>query len=572
MTASHPRPHDHAAKTLPSNATTFDRRAVMRGAVGTATAALVAAQTVPRLTFAQDATPATAVPVTDNGFVRSTVEGVSDVCLQLPQPFTSTSGTPGSGGTVRAFTISYAVPGPGRDDNQYWQELERRLGVTWEVDQTPQANYGEKAATYLAGGDLPDLFYINPGQGAPQLYQALTQGAFTDLTAYLTGDALQQFPNLAAFPQYAWDNSKFQGTTYGIPLPGGVASDLPFYRTDWATTLGIAPSRSLGPDAVMQLLTGFSNGDPDGNGSPDTWGTGRFGNGWTGWDNGFAMFMHRVPQGWRVNADGSLQYFIETDEYRQALQFLTTVFANGGYHPDSGSMSFASELDAFIAGRTGFHTEAFGSFFGESGATAKLQQVNPNATIDYFIPNGADGLPGVTYNNPGFFGMVGIPSSITDEERILELLRIVDYLAAPFGSEEWLFKNYGIEGVDFTRDANGNPLTTDLGTLERGALTYFVGNPSVTYIPDDPQIGLVIQQGQYDAVAVGINNPVLTLYSEANISEGPSLDQYGTDQMTAIVTGRESFDTLDSAIQEWRDRGGDQIRQEFQESMQQSGG
>ena len=552
--------------------TTIDRRSVVRGALGATAAALVVPQTGPRVSFAQEATPATASPVVDNGFVRSTVEGVSDVCLQLPTPFASTSGVPGSGGTVRAFTISYAVPGPGRDENQYWQELERRLGVTWEVDQTPQANYGEKSAVYLAGGDLPDLFYLNPNQGAPQQYQALTQGAFTDLTSYLTGDALRQYPNLAAYPAYAWNNSKFQGKQYGIPLPGGIASDLPFYRTDWATKLGVTPSRTLGPDAVMQLLTGFTNGDPDGNGSPDTWGTGRFGNGWTAWDNGFAMFMHRVPQGWRVNADGSLQYFIETDEYRQAIDFLSKAYAGGGFHPDAASMTFASESDAFVAGATGFHTEAFGSFFGVDGATSRIQKVNPSATIDYFVPSGPDGLPGVTYNNPGFFGMVGIPSSISDEERINELLRIVDYLAAPFGSEEWLFKNYGVDGVDFTRDANGNPITTDLGTLERGALTYFVGNPSVTYIPDDPQIGLIIQKGQYDAVAVGINNPALTLYSETNTSEGPALEQFGTDQMTAIVTGRQPFDSLDSAIAEWRSRGGDQIRQEYQESMQQSDG
>lgn len=56
--------------------------------------------------------------------------------------------------------------------------------------------------------------------------------------------------------------------------------------------------------------------------------------------------------------------------------------------------------------------------------------------------------------------MVGIPSSVTEEERILGLLHILDYLAVPFGSEEWLFKNDGIVRVDFTRDANGNPLTT----------------------------------------------------------------------------------------------------------------
>ena len=568
--------HDDGRSTVNTGVDTpraMDRRTVFRGMTGAVGAAALAPQLGRRTATAQDATPAgTASPVVDNGFVRSTVEGVPDVCLKLPQPYKSTSGTPGSGGTVRAFTISYAAPTPGRDSNQYWQELEKRLGVTWEVIETPQPDYGEKSTALLASGDLPDLFYINPNQGASQQYQALAQGAFTDLTPFVTGDSLKQFPNLATFPAFAWNNSKFQGKTYGIPLPTGVASDLPFYRSDWATTLGIQPTRTLGPDTVMQLLTGFTTGDPDGNGNPDTWGTGRYGDGWAGWDNGFAMFLHRVPQEWRLNGDGTMTAAVETDEFRQALQFLTNAYAAGAYYPDAAGMTYTAETDAFVAGKTGFHTEAFGSFFGTGGVTDKLHQVNPNAAIEYFVPHGADGKPGVTYNNPGFFGMVAIPASITDKDRIAELLRILDYLAAPFGSEEWLFKNYGIEGVDFTRDDKGNPISTDKGTLERGALTYFVGSPQVIFYPDNPEDGLIVQKGQYDAVAVGIDNPALTLYSPANIEKGPALNQFATDQATQIVTGRQSFDSLDGAIAEWRSRGGDDIRKEYEDALKQLSG
>ena len=37
----------------------------------------------------------------------------------------------------------------------------------------------------------------------------------------------------------------------------------------------------------------------------------------------------------------------------------------------------------------------------------------------------------------------------------------------------------------------------------------------------------------------------------------------------AIITGQDSMDRLDSAIEEWRSRGGDKIRQEFEEALQQ---
>ena len=545
------------------------RRAALAGAAASATA-LVAA---PRITFAQDATPPSGTPELDNGFARSTVDGVPDVCIQLPQPYAATAGVPGRGGTVRAFTISYATPGPGRDDNSYWQELERRLGVTWEVDMTPQPAYGEKSSAYFAGGDLPDLFYLNPNQGAPQQWQGLAQGAFLDLTDYLTGDGLAQFPNLAAFPEFSWRNSRFQGRQYGIPLPGGIASDLPFYRSDWATTLGISPTRTLTTDVVAQLLTGFSTGDPDGNGSPDTWGAGRFNSGWTTWDNGYGVFGHGVPFDWRQEADGTMTAMVETDEYRQALQFVTDAYAAGAYHPDAATMSYSAALDTFVAGGTGFHSESFGSFFGATGVGTRIQQVNPAGTLEYFVPHRADGTPGVTWNTPGFFGMVGIPASVGgDEERVLELLRIMDWLAAPFGSEEWLFKTYGIEDTHFTRDERGNPITTEQGTLERSALTYFGGTPSVIFTPEEPEVGLVVQQGLYESVAVGIDNPALTLYSETEISTGPSLDQFATDRVTAIVTGREPITAFDGVVQDWLDRGGQQIRGEYEQALQEQGG
>ena len=347
--------------------------------------------------------------------------------------------------TVRAFTIGYQAPPVPRDDNQYWQELEARLGVTWEIDIAPQPNYGEKSAAYLAGGDLPDLFYLNPGQNATQQYQAMAQGAFLDLTPYLTGDSLQQFQNLKNYPQYMWDNNTFQGKIIGVPNPTG-----PRGRPTRSTastgprTVGIDPSD---PDAAAAMLAAFSSGDPDGDGSANTWGLGRFGSGWLGWDSTIAYRMYKLPNNWRLNDDGTLTHLIETDEFKEAIAYLTDLHAKGAYHPDAASMTFSDAQNNFIGGAIGLHTEGTGSFFGKNNVGDRQRQANPDARITN-VPNVAvDGGPGVTHNRSGAFGMVAIPASVTDEERILELLHILDYLGAPFGSEEREFLNSGIEGV-----------------------------------------------------------------------------------------------------------------------------
>lgn len=544
------------------------RRTLMKGAAGAATmagAGLLGGQSALGQA-APEASPA-AGAAGDEFFFPSGVDGVPDAYLHPPDPFASYDGVPGEGGTVRSFILTYTPPPTPRDENQYWQELKERLGVTWEPVLTPQPDFGARSATLIASGDMPDLFTINPGQNAAQQYQAMAQGAFLDLTPYVTGDALQEFPNLATFPQYMWDNVMFQGQIFGVPKPLWRNGNLPYHRSDWASALGLAPGTL---EESRELLLAFTNGDPDGNGNEDTWGMGRFEGGWQAWDNRLAFPMFSAPQGWRLNDDGSLEYTVETEEYRLAVEFLRQLFEDGGYHPDAAGMTFSDAQNNFIAGSTGVHTEGFLSFYGVGSVTDRAQDINPEAQTAPWFPIGPDGNPGIVYNETGFFGYTGIPSSVTDENRTMELLRILDYFAAPFGSEERIFISSGAEGVHHELRDNNVRITNDLYQTESSGLAGVMGGLAIYYYPDTPEIVFDIQENAIRALELGVDDPTRPLYSETNISEGPTLTQFGQDTITSIVTGRELLDLLDSVIEEWRSRGGDQIRAEFEEAIQQS--
>ena len=567
-------PHRSSGPAVPRS---MSRRQVLRSAPAGA-AALGALAALPRISFAQDATPMATPgaigsgtqPVPGQIQYSSGRDGVPDAWLALPEPFVSSAGAPGTGGSVRALTLSYAPPPPGRDSNQFWQELERRLNVTWEADLVPQPQYGEITSARLAGGDLPDIFYLNPGQNAAQQYQAMEQGAFNDLTDYLTGDALQQFPNLSRIPQYVWDNVKFQGRILGVPATHTARfGNVPFYRSDWAQTVGMAGSQ--GPDQVRAMFQAFTQNDPNGNGSPDTWGAGRYEGGWLPWDNTLASTMFRVPVDWVLNPDGTLTSMMETEEYRQAVAYMAQLFQDGSFHPDAANMTFSSARDAFVGGSTGLHSGGFLAFWLASGTIDQVQVVNPAATVDPLLPIGADGQPGVVRNTPGFFGFNGIPASITDEERVLELLRILDYLASPFGSEEWTFLSYGIEGVHFERDANGNPIVNDLGREEMSNLLYLMPPLPTLYFPEQPDLALTVMDYAVQLIDMGIDPPTRGLFSPTDVEQGPSLAQFGGDSINSIITGRSSIDDLDSIVADWRDRGGDQVRTEYEEALQERG-
>ena len=503
------------------------------------------------------------------GKLPSPMIGVPDGYTTLPTIAKSYDGVPGRGGKVTVFTIAYQPPPTPRDDNKFWQELEKRLGASWEPIITPQPDYGNKSAALLAGGNLPDLFYLNPGQNATAQYKAMDQGAFTDLTPYVTGDAIKTYKNLATFPDYMWNNVKFKNKILGVPKPLQRNGNVGFYRADWARKLGKDVPKS--GDELHDLLVAFARNDPDGNGQADTWGLGRYGTDFVGWDDArVAMNMYGAPFTWRKNADGTLTHQIETDEFRQGIDFLRRLYADGAFHPDSAGMTFAQCQGAFLASKIGIHSEGLGNFYSptiEGTAYFKLRQSDPNAELAPNYPQAVGGAKAVTRNTQGSFGFTAIPATVgRDQERVKELLRILDYIASPFGSEEWFFLNYGVEGVDHQLN-DGIPLLTDRGIAERGDLTYVMANLPVLYFPRAPEAVAPAQNMAFEIMKIGIDDPSWPLYSATNVAKGPELVQFGFDSITPIVTGRAPLSTLDDVIKEWKSRGGDQIRQEFEQSM-----
>jgi putative aldouronate transport system substrate-binding protein len=542
----------------PSDAA-YSRRTVLRAAGAAAGLAGLAG----RGTRAQS-TPPPGGLVEGVDYFPSPMPGVPAAYLKPPAPFRSVAEVPGAGGTVTMFTRLGGEPIPLRDQNAHWQELERRLGVTLEPTfATPDA-YGQQVATLVAGGALPDLFYVNPAMGAGSLYQVIEQGAFADLTDHLSGDALQAYPNLAGLEAQVWENVKIGGKIYGVPKPVNRYDNIPFSRADWAEALGLgAPADA---DAFAALLTGMARGDPDGNGQQDTWGHGGLG-------VDIVSRMFRAPNGWRLTDGGGLVHLVETEEYRQTLAFLRPLHEAGALHPEA-PLNGQQDRDAFLAGQLGTHEEGFIPFFGATGLRVRVKELSrtPTARVEGLIPPGHDGGAGVMHNNLGFAGFVAIPAAAAqDEARLQELLRILDYLAAPDFSEEKIFLDLGLEGVHHTLGEDGARVLTEQGRSEIGAnvLSYMVRREGqVFYFPGGPSGDA--QEAQRLAAAIlplGVDNPTWGLVSPTNLEQGAILGGLVADAETGIVTGREPLDALDRLVADWRSRGGDQVRREYEEAL-----
>jgi len=516
--------------------------------------------------LANQATPG-ATPQSSNGAIISSVEGVPNAYTSYPERVTTVPTPPGSGGAVRMLTLSYSPPPTPKDQNQFWQELERRLGVTYEAELVPIANYNEKIATEFAGGDLPDLFYLLPGATRPLIFESFEQGAFADLTDFVSSDAINEYPNLAAIPAYLWESVKVNGRVWGVPKAVLQNNDPTYYRKDWGDALGFPAMENA--QQISEYLVAAAKNDPDGNGTADTYGLSPYGG---NWDSFIINQIFRVPFGWRLNDDGTLTNALETDEYKQALDFAKALYESGAYHPDAANLTVEQATDLMLSGRTGMASNGFAALFGQNGYRTTIKEQVPTADLQPVVLPGADGGKGVTYAGPGYFGLTGISArAAQDEARFKELLGVLNYLVAPFGSEEATFLMYGIEGVHSEPADGGGFTLTDQGSADRSALVYPFLSENYFFYPGQPGEAELAQKFNEEMASVAVSNPVRNLFSQTQGDSGAELSQFVIDTYTALVTGRESIDTFSAFVDEWRSRGGDQIRSEYEEALRNAG-
>src|SRR5712691_4788555 len=145
---------------------------------------------------------------------------------------------PGLGGDVTALTSLPFAPPPPIEDNPAWQAINKELNANMKVRMVPSGDYANAVATTMAGGDLPDLFYFNAfGPTTADLPQFL-KTAYTDVTPFLAGDAITDYPNLAAFPTASWIPTVFDGALFGVPVVRPPWNYVWYVNQTWLGSIG----------------------------------------------------------------------------------------------------------------------------------------------------------------------------------------------------------------------------------------------------------------------------------------------------------------------------------------------
>jgi putative aldouronate transport system substrate-binding protein len=478
-------------------------------------------------------------------------------------PLKSVAKPIGNGEEVNAMMYTTQAPPTPMDNNTAWQQVNKELGVTMKLPLIQLADYTTKLNTTIASGNLPDLLSLGAGNGqAIQNLPEFLSQTCADLTQFASGDAVKEYPNLANLPSFAWRNAVFNDRIYAVPV----------VRTSVSAAIMFAKGRVLEPvtgvtfknaDDFLRVMKDLTQP------SAQQWGLGATSGGAvTGVPGTLTYFLESfgAPNVWREQ-NGKLTKDWETEEFKAALGFMRNLWQSGVMHPDTPTATVNQAAQNFYAGRTVLWQNGF--TIGDVAWNRAYAQ-DANFGMRGLAPFSHDGTSKPVHHlGPGAALLTVIKKG--SQEYVRKMLNVLNYFSAPFGTAEFLLIWYGIEGDQFQFDTNGNPAVSDKGQTDLFIPWPNIGSPSsVLYNARTADYARVMHQDAMAILWLGIQNPVVGLYSKTNAQRAASLNQAMADGLTNIIFGRAELSSLDQLVKDWRSQGGDQIRTEYEQTLQAS--
>ncbi|CAH8704843.1 extracellular solute-binding protein [Paenibacillus thiaminolyticus] len=467
------------------------------------------------------------------------------------------AGDEGKKYSVSAMNILYGAAPPTTNSSGI-KAIEERYGIEFKYIPVAAGDYANKIGVTVASGDMPDLMLLEDTNA--NYFSWAGNGMFLPIEDYI-----KDYPNLSKIPQEIWDMLTYEGHIYGVPRLRGIPFQTMVIRQDWLDKLGLKMPATY--DELYTVMKAFAENDPDGNGKKDTYGFALDGN-FSGFNGLFGSYRS-LRFGWFEDGQGGITHGYLMPNAKDAVAFLARGYKEGLFSPDYTIKKGTQTSEDFQTGKAGIignwtYTAFTKSWFDKAYSINKDFRVAPIPPLT--APDGYKGYG--KYH--GFYGFFVMPASLgKDEGKVKKLLSILDDQIGDEGAE---FMKWGVENDHFKVE-NGEKMLTDKGLTE-GTGKYLLTNHAAEgewiYNPDDTdelkkmkdESFKVAMEGEpYSDQSVGLFSPT---YSE----KGKELDQYLTDQVNKIILGERPVDDYDKVIQEWKDRGGEQVVKEFNEAYQ----
>lgn len=333
------------------------------------------------------------------------------------------------------------------NDNEFYQEMERRTGVHLEFEMVSSADYQTNFNLMIASGNLADMIYVGASYYAEGVDAAIDDGYFLDLTD-LVDEYMPNYEKIRTsdiqYELLSTTDSGRLGAVYELrQSKQGPWLGL-WIRQDWLDDLGLDTPVTF--DDYHEVLTAFKN---------EKGATAPLILNFSGSDGEFGTMSGglNVLNSWQLDETGKVNFGPYMDAWKEYVTIMHQWYTEGLIDPDfMATDERTADMAKVVTGASGVFAALY-----TMPSVYEAASEDPNMNLAPVNP---------PVMNEGDEGHIRLRDSYTsgntaisaDSENWEVALRWLDYLYTDEGA---LLANYGVEGDTFEFDENGEPVFTD---------------------------------------------------------------------------------------------------------------
>ena len=484
-------------------------------------------------------------------------------------------------------------------DNAYTRYIKSVINVQ-NVDafEANDNQYDTNVSMAISTGSLPDIMVVSSQDEVEQLVGA---GLIEDLTESYNNCISDRIRKMyESYGDSLKDMVTYDGKIMALPETNITdGPNLVWLRKDWMDKLGLSEPHTI--DDVVNIVKHFISEDPGNNGEdaagkPNTVGlavdtdvTGE-----CGYSSEFLLDIifacfGAYPKQWIMNDDGEIVYGSVTDEAKEALSYINSLYNQGVIDNDFLLRTSTNICELIENGLCG---SFFGPWWAPNNPLANAVSKNPDADWQpYLIATDSDGTTSYHSQNPCYKYVV-VRKGYEHPEIAAKMISVMFDKVRFDCTDSEEFKNYYQLNVEPT----ARPLSINVDYNNALSICYRNIDATISGRKNPDSLEL-LERSFYDACSEYIKNANKTstqwaaymsrikacsLIAQDNIKVVDSLYFKTTDTMKShwwrlkakekeaylkIISGEEDISYFDTFVKEWNEQGGQIITSEVSESM-----
>ncbi len=484
-------------------------------------------------------------------------------------------------------------------DNAYTRYIKSVINVqNVDVFEANDSQYDTNVSMVISMGSLPDIMVVSSQDEVEQLVGA---GLIEDLTESYNNCISDRIRKMyESYGDSLKDMVTYDGKIMALPETNITdGPNLVWLRKDWMDKLGLSEPHTI--DDVVNIVKHFISEDPgnngeDASGKPNTVGlavdtdvTGE-----CGYSSEFLLDIifacfGAYPKQWIMNDDGEIVYGSVTDEAKEALSYISSLYNQGVIDNDFLLRTSTNICELIENGLCG---SFFGPWWAPNNPLANAVSRNPDADWQpYLIATDSDGTTSYHSQNPCYKYVV-VRKGYEHPEIAAKMISVMFDKVRFDCTDSEEFKNYYQINVEPT----ARPLSINVDYNNALSICYRNIDAAISGRKNPDSLEL-LERSFYDACSEYIKNANKTstqwaaymsrikacsLIAQDNIKVVDSLYFKTTDTMKShwwrlkakekeaylkIISGEEDISYFDTFVKEWNEQGGQTITSEVSESM-----